>query len=351
MSKAFTIQSEAALAAEAARALANDPALTWEWQPTRGDDRASHFDATATLVGPDGPVRFLVELKLRPTARDVARLASSDTEEPILLVAPALPSAVVQHCREAGINCLDLNGRVWIKEEGVLVDRQPAGQPEVRPPTPRTDVFAPKSSRVPRTLLAHPSDEWRRIDLARQTGLSPAMITRIVDKLLADGILKEELWGALVLDRADLLLDAWREADDWADRTTVQQYSLLETEPARIAELTPELLRGEAPVFTQWFAASLRHPYTPPPAVSAYVRALPGALATAGTSARPVDNGGNLWLIVPRDEGVFFETQEVGGFTLACDAQIYLDLLQVGLRGPDQAHALRECNSFMRRRK
>ena len=50
----------------------------------------------------------------------------------------------------------------------------------------------------------------------------------------------------------------------------------------------------------------------------------------------------------PADNGVFRENQRVGGFTLVCDAQIYLDLLQVGLRGPDQARALREWEGFGR---
>ena len=51
---------------------------------------------------------------------------------------------------------------------------------------------------------------------------------------------------------------------------------------------------------------------------------------------------------LPKDDGVFRETQPVGGFTLACDAQIYLDLLDAGLRGPEQARALREWRGFGR---
>jgi Rrf2 family iron-sulfur cluster assembly transcriptional regulator len=48
-------------------------------------------------------------------------------------------------------------------------------------------------------------------------------------------------------------------------------------------------------------------------------------------------NGGRLWIIVPRDEGVLQATRIVDGLPLVCDAQIYLDLLQAGLRGPDGA--------------
>jgi hypothetical protein len=49
---------------------------------------------------------------------------------------------------------------------------------------------------------------------------------------------------------------------------------------------------------------------------------------------------------VPRDEGVFQTVRHVDGVPIVCDVQIYLDLLQVGLRGPDQAKALREWEGF-----
>ena len=46
---------------------------------------------------------------------------------------------------------------------------------------------------------------------------------------------------------------------------------------------------------------------------------------------------------IVRDSG-----EMVGDFTLACDAQIYLDLVRAGLRGPEQAQALREWSGFGR---
>jgi hypothetical protein len=99
-------------------------------------------------------------------------------------------------------------------------------------------------------------------------------------------------------------------------------------------------------VFTLWFAAQLRHPYTTPPIISAYVAA--GSRLPELKFVRPVQTGGNLWLITPEDEGVFIETQECGGFRLVSDVQIYLDLLQMGQRGPDAAEALRNWDGFAR---
>jgi hypothetical protein len=42
------------------------------------------------------------------------------------------------------------------------------------------------------------------------------------------------------------------------------------------------------------------------------------------------------------------EIQKVSGLPLVSDAQIYLDLLKTGLRGPDQAEALRNWEGFWR---
>ena len=65
-------------------------------------------------------------------------------------------------------------------------------------------------------------------------------------------------------------------------------------------------------------------------------------------SLRPVSNAGKVWLFVPDDEGVFLETQSVQDLPLVTDAQIYVDLQKTGLRGPEQAAALRDGDGFCR---
>ena len=67
--------------------------------------------------------------------------------------------------------------------------------------------------------------------------------------------------------------------------------------------------------------------------MSAYVRSFPTGEVLKKLGLREVTGGGALWLIVPRDRGVFQATQSVNGFELVCDAQIYLDLLKAGLEG------------------
>lgn len=339
LDKVTPVRSESELREVAREVLAADPTLPW--------------DCTA-LVGPksmlklklDGhDLRFEAVFRLNPTARDVDRIAEKPLRHAPLLIAPSLSDVLVGHCRDRGIQCADLNGRVWVRIGPVLIDRSASGGRRYRPLLTPPDPFQPKSSRLVRTLLSHPDRGWTQRELIARTGLSPGLVSRLTRHLIGQGWLNEAD-RVLSVQRPDSLLDAWAAEDDWAKRTTLRQYSLLETDPERVARRLVHGFADEPLVFTQWFAANLRHPYTPPPVVSAYVPTLPTEGALKSLGARPVGDGGTLWLIVPNDDGVFRETQKVGEFVLACDAQVYLDLLQVGLRGSDQAKALREWSGF-----
>jgi hypothetical protein len=75
---------------------------------------------------------------------------------------------------------------------------------------------------------------------------------------------------------------------------------------------------------------------------------LPPADLLASLGLQPVADGGRVWFHLPSDEGVFRETRLVNDLPVVSDAQIYLDLQDTGLRGPEQAHALRESSVFCR---
>ena len=347
LSKQRAITTEAQLR-EAARALlAEDVVLRWRWKE-REPKRERHADAVVELLLDGRRFTFDVGFKLSPTARDTDKLAAQSGRRPCLLIAPHLSETLAAHCRERGLNCLDLNGRVWLRAKGLLVERAAGKGAKVRPSQPAPDIFSLKSSRLPRALLNQPGHQWSQKELLERTGLSPGLVSRLTRHLVDEGFLEETL-RTLVLKRADALLDAWVRQDDWAKRTTVRQYSLLETDLNEVVhKLQSAFPVGFRLLFTQWYAASLRHPYTTPSVVSAYVSEFDDQQVERALNARRVAEGGTLWLIVPKDEGVFRETQFAGGLTVACDAQIYLDLLQVGLRGPDQAKALREWDGFGR---
>ena len=345
LSKHIAIRTEAQLRQAAKKTLEADALLHWRWK--RFELKRERGAEALLEVNVDGRrLVFEVEFKLTPSAREVERLAERGGPRPGLLIAPSLSEVLVQHCRERGLSCVDLNGRQWLRAEGLLVDRKPTGDRRYRPPLLTPDFFQPKSSRLVRALLSQPDRTWTQGELGERTGLSLGMVSRLVRHLANEGFVAQEN-RTLRVSRREALLDAWAERDAWAKRTTVRQYSLLDSDVETIARKLVRGLPADAtPVFTQWFAANLRHPYTAPPLVSAYVALFPGEPVERELRARLVADGGTLWLVAPKDDGVFRETQRVGDFTLACDAQIYLDLQRAGWRGPEQAKALREWSGF-----
>jgi hypothetical protein len=136
-------------------------------------------------------------------------------------------------------------------------------------------------------------------------------------------------------------------ADQWKARTGIQEYSLLLTDPAEVAKSLRDFFGDRCHAFTQWFAGWIRHPYTVPHIVTAYVDNFPDQKRIEDQLlARSVEEGGRLWLVRPNDPGVFLRSQSVQGFTLASDIQIYLDLLAAGRRGDEQAAELRKWPDF-----
>lgn len=123
---------------------------------------------------------------------------------------------------------------------------------------------------------------------------------------------------------------------------------MLINEPLELAEQLKNALADEPPVFTQWFAGWLRHPYTTPVVVTAYVKQFPDeVLVREKLLGRPVSGGsGRLRLVLPKDEGVLHPQQTVQGFQLVSDVQIYLDLQRAGLRAEEQAEELRRWPEF-----
>ncbi len=289
--------------------------------------------------------RFGVDCKLRPTVRDVKHLATKRESglSPLLATVKATES-LVDHCKRLDVSCLDLNGRIWLRTRGVLIDREARGSVRFRTAEPPVNVFSLKGSRLARALLSFPERQWRQTELADFTALSQGLLSRLLRQASADGWVEGTRSDWSLAD-PDGLLDAWKADDDWKKRVSVRQYSLLEGNPSKLAKRVLERATGEI-AFTQWYAAGLRFPYADVPIVSAYVEesllpTLPEAL-----KAREVSSGGKLWLITPKDGGVFQAARQVEGVPIVCDVQIYLDLLQVGLRGPDQAEALRVWEGF-----
>ncbi len=292
--------------------------------------------------------RFCIEYKLNPGSREIERLAAAGSvKTPILLVTVSASSSLLKACQKQQVSCLDLHGHAWIKTSSFLISTPLLKQIQYKYETGdhKPNLFSKKSSRLARALLAAPEKTWKQSELVKETGLAAGLVSRLLNYLVRTGWVEGER-AAWRLLKPDDLLDNWLEQDVWSTRTTVRHFSCLERDFDRIAGDLAK--RIDELAFTQWYAAFLRHPFTTPPLLSCYCRRFPSPNELTALGFTEVPTGGRVLLVVPSDEGVFRSGQKVRNLPLVSDAQIYLDLAKQGLRGTEQAKALREWSGFCR---
>jgi hypothetical protein len=264
-----------------------------------------------------------------------------------VLVVPFMTPAGAKAAAERDLNWIDLSGNASIRDEDLYVSVQ--GRPNQFAAKGRpSSAFAPKSSRVARTLLLEPERWWRQKELSEHTDLDAGRISRVVRRLEDDDLLARD--KALLRPRdPNLLLDAW--ADEYHfDRHDIITGHLSGSGVELARELDDQLRR-----------AGLEHAFTGLPAAWAldrfarfrlntvYVRGDPRVAADA-IGLRRNDRGANVQLIGPDDRGVFDGQREIDGLPLVSPVQVYLDLLALPERAPEAAQELRHDGGLWRAR-
>jgi hypothetical protein len=352
LSKQTSICHANELAREFSRLISTDPDLTWL---TPLSTPNGNVLPSVDLSFDGKKISFRPFFSLSPSLNELKSLAetkrSGHTVFQPLLVTPRLSSRTLDFCRLHALNAIDLNGRTYIRAKGVLIDRKDLpGRNYIFELEPR-NVFVGKSARIVRSLLSQRDRLWAQSELVVRSQASSGLVSRITKHLTHQGYLEKIGARSFRVHDAPALLDDWASADNFAKRATTAHYSAFGNSPLELAKKIEVLLSDHSikVAFTQWIAGWLRHPYAEPVVVSAYASHLPSDKLLETIGLRPVTEAGNLWLHVPDDEGVFLEIQKVSGLPLVSDAQIYLDLLKTGLRGPDQAEALRNWEGFCRK--
>jgi Transcriptional regulator, AbiEi antitoxin, Type IV TA system len=262
-----------------------------------------------------------------------------------IILAPFISEQSALICEDAGLGYADLAGNARISFDNVYIETRSADNP-FRERKEVKSLFAPKACRVLRVLLQGPLRSWKTVELAQESDVSTGWVSAVRQQLIAREWAVSDSKG-LRVSNPNAVLDAWAAVDQWKARTDVQEYSLLLTDPTEIAKSLHDFFGDRRHAFTQWFAGWLRHPYTVPQIVTAYVDDFSDEKAIENQLlARRVEEGGRLWLVRPSEPGVFLRSQSVQGFGLVSDVQIYLDLLAAGRRGDEQAAELRKWPDF-----
>ena len=87
--------------------------------------------------------------------------------------------------------------------------------------------------------------------------------------------------------------------------------------------------------------AALIAPYVRPVDIHMYVPEIGSAKELArALDLKPIPRGGNVKLVIPSDEGVFYQSQITDGVRVVSDVQLYVDLFNYPARGEEAAQAV-----------
>jgi DNA-binding transcriptional ArsR family regulator len=263
-------------------------------------------DAVLDLRAGSSSLTLLVEARQSFTPRDVdavlggraislRRLAG---EVPVLIVAPWLSERTRQRIVEAGFNYADLAGNVRLSAQHlpIFIERTTAANP---PKARQTEpaLRGPKAGRIVR-LLADVAPPYTVLDLARAAEVSPAYVSRLLERLDRDALVERGRRGVVV-------------AVDWSSllRRRAEVYSLLGTNkveryvcangPGWALEAASDLALPDL-TLTGSFAAEQIVSVAAPTLLTLYAT---GGVAAFVDLARllPADQGANVLILTPQD--------------------------------------------------
>lgn len=288
--------------------------------------------------------RFRIQCKSSGAAAQVSQAARrvakrhGHVHDIPLVVVPYMGNVGRQLCEETGASWVDLSGNAHIVHPRPPVRIHIEGKPNRfksagRPPNP----FAAKSSRIARCLLQDPSRALTQRELSVATDVSEGFVSHIVHRLEDLGLLVREESGALRVPDPELLLQAWTERYDFSKHQIVEAHVMTRSPELLLHELPPFFeAAGWEYAFTGLAGAWLCAPFASYGLTTVYVRdpkssapepdALPTILEKLSFRIHP--RAPNLWVVFPRDDGVFqfAGPQGKAGIRSAHPVQVYLDL-------------------------
>ncbi len=309
------------LIGSSAHSVALDPAMP-----------ASDASCQPDLVAEVGSFRFVVEYK---TSSLVATIAAgieqlkrypARPDEILLLAAPFMGESGMAKCAEAGISWLDLSGNADVRAPGLRLYVRGEKNKFISPGR-NENPFAPKSSRIARHLLYQPGKSWTQRELAEDTGLGEGFVSRIVKSLEAQQLVSRDSTGRLMLNKADVMLDAWLQGYDFTRHAIIRGH-LAGRSGEEIQGKISAILRDQSVkhAATGLGAAWLYSHFAAFRTVSIYLAEWPDNKLLEQIGFRQTDSGANVWLIIPKDADLFHAVQPVEDIPCVHRIQTWLDL-------------------------
>ena len=301
-------------------------------------------DFLVNLKTPAGLKKLVIEAKSSGEPRMV-RMAAQQLMSYLkhipngygIFAAPYISDEGFEIGREAGIGLIDLSGNCFLNFEQVYLELR--GRPNLFPKLrfPKS-LFSPRSSRIIRVLLTRPDRDWSVQDLAREAGVSLGLVSGIKRRLV-DYELVRQKGRSFYLANPDIILKRWSENYSYDKNRLNDFYSFDDPETLEI-KIGEYCERNNLPYAFSLFSGAARlAPFTRYNRAFVYVKeGIPKLAAALGL--KPVPTGPTVTVMEPYDEGVFYGQQNINGLWVACDIQVYMDLVNYKGRGEEAAEFL-----------
>jgi len=260
-----------------------------------------------------------------------------------VMIAPHISEQGQKVCRKAGIGYIDFSGNVFLKFKSVFIEKV-SGKRVVSRAKKRFSSkvpFSPKSSRILRLLLENPERIWNFLTLSYEAQINIRTAFLVIELLKEKGFIDKKR-GVIRLIKPGELLDYWAKNYSYQNNRILTYFSFSRTFE-EFKESLSKVSKEENIDYalTLHSGAALVAPFVRFKDVYLYIKGKP-EIWEKELNLKPVESGGTVHLLLPYDEGVFYNKQEIDEVLVVCNTQLYIDLLNYGSRGREQAEFLRK---------
>jgi hypothetical protein len=204
------------------------------------------------------------------------------------------------------------------------------------------NVFSPMASRVVRVFLVDPEREWSILGLSKEAQTGYGHTYRVVKTLLRMGLCRKTEANRVVVVNASELLTRWASYYDFALLNKINAYYFLDEDfDGFVRKLAAVGERDLRYALTLQAGAALVAPYVRPANIHLYVKPETLGEWQKHLGLQLTEMGGNVFLVEPYDEGVFYKVQRLKGVWVVSNVQLYVDLHNYPARGREAGEHLR----------
>lgn len=204
-----------------------------------------------------------------------------------------------------------------------------------------TNIFSKKASRVIRVLLVNVGRKWTIEELSDEADVSLGYTHAIVMTLLKQNNVHRDNSYKVKLSNPGLILKRWASYSQYTAVNTFLRYHTFEDNIDNFLRKFKEN-ENRRYAFTVLTGAHLVAPYVRPTNIHFYIED-GGDVEhyVAELDLRPVETGGNVSMVIPYDEGVFYSIRDIDGLNVVSNVQLYVDLMNYPARGEEAAERIR----------